>query len=251
MVRDFSEVFPDDVSGLPLTREVEFRIDLVLGVNPVTKAPYRLAPTKNARTGESTPRTLQQVFMDLMNRMCKPYLDKFVTVFIEDILIYLKSKVENEKHLHDILELLKKEQLFARFSKCEFWLNEVEFLGHIINEKGIHVDPVKIEAVKNWKTPTSPTEVRSFLGLAGYYHRFILKFSKIALPLTALTNMSKPYEWGAKQDEAFQTLKRMLCKAPILALPEGNENFVVYYDVSNQGLGCAIMQRGKVIACAS
>ena len=136
------------------------------------------------------------VFMDLMNRMCKPYLDKFVIVFIDDILIYSKSKSAHEQHLRQILGLLKDEKLYAKFSKCELWLKEVQFLGHIISEKGIHVDPTKIKTIKNWNTPKSPTEVRSFLGLAGYYRRFILNFSKIALPLTFLTHKDKPYLWG-------------------------------------------------------
>ncbi|KAJ0618544.1 putative nucleotidyltransferase, Ribonuclease H [Helianthus annuus] len=127
------------------------------------------------------------VFMDLMNRVCKPYLDKFVIVFIDDILIYSRTKEENEQHLRTILELLKKEKLYAKFSKCEFWIREVQFLGHVVNEKGIHVDPSKIEAIKNWEAPKTPTEVRQFLGLAGYYRRFIENFSKIAQPLTALT----------------------------------------------------------------
>ena len=191
------------------------------------------------------------VFMDLMNRVCRPYLDQFVIVFIDDILIYSKSKTDHEKHLRTILELLRKEQLYAKFSKCEFWLKEVQFLGHIVNQQGIQVDPAKIEAVKSWNTPTTPTEVRSFLGLAGYYRRFISNFSRIALPLTALTHKGKPFDWGPKQEEAFQTLKQKLCNAPILTLPDGNDDLVVYCDASNQGLGCVLMQRGKVISYAS
>ncbi|GKD22218.1 putative reverse transcriptase domain-containing protein [Tanacetum coccineum] len=135
------------------------------------------------------------VFMDLMNRVCKPYLDKFVIVFIDDILIYSKTKEEHEVHLKLVLELLRKEKLYAKFSKCEFWLLEVHFLGHVVNQSGIHVDPRKIEAVRNWKAPTTPSEVRSFLGLAGYYRRFIANFSKIAKPLTSLTQKKK--EQGA------------------------------------------------------
>ncbi|GJV52907.1 zinc finger, CCHC-type containing protein [Tanacetum coccineum] len=148
------------------------------------------------------------VFMDLMNRVCKPYLDKFVIVFIDDILIYSKSKEEHEVHLRLVLELLRKEKLYAKFSKCEFWLQEVHFLGHVVNQNGIHVDPGKIEAVKNWEAPTSPTGVRSFLRLAGYYWRFIANFSRIAKPLTLLTQKNKMYVWGAEQEEAFQLLKR-------------------------------------------
>ncbi|GJW96690.1 putative reverse transcriptase domain-containing protein [Tanacetum coccineum] len=124
------------------------------------------------------------IFMDLMNRVCKAYLDKFVIMFIEDNLIYSKSEEEHEVHLKTILDLLKKEKLYAKFSKCEFWLKVIQFLGHVVNRDGIHVDPSKVESVKNWKIPESLTEIRSFLGLAGYYRRFIENFSKIAKPLT-------------------------------------------------------------------
>ncbi|GKF25121.1 putative reverse transcriptase domain-containing protein [Tanacetum coccineum] len=127
------------------------------------------------------------MFMNLMNRVCRPYLDKFMIVFIDDILIYSKTQEEHVEHLRLVLELLKKEKLYAKFSKCEFWLKEVQFLGHVINGNGIYVDPSKIESVKNWKSPRTPTEVCSFLGLAGYYRRFIENFSKIAKSLTILT----------------------------------------------------------------
>ncbi|GJV81437.1 putative reverse transcriptase domain-containing protein [Tanacetum coccineum] len=177
------------------------------------------------------------VFMDIRNRVCKPYLDKFVIVLIDDILIHSKSKEDHEVHLKLVLELLKKERLYAKFSKCEFWLQEVHFLGHVVNHNGIHVDPSKIEVVKNWKAPTTPSEIRSFLGLAGYYRCFIANFSKIAKPLTSLTQKNKKYEWGMEQEEAFQTLKSNLCDAPILSLPDGVEDFIVFYDASNQRLG--------------
>ncbi|GJV55160.1 putative reverse transcriptase domain-containing protein [Tanacetum coccineum] len=146
------------------------------------------------------------VFMDLMNRVCKPYLDKFVIVFIDDILIYSKNKKEHEEHLKQILELLKKEELYAKFSKCEFWIPKVQFLGHVIDSEGIHVDPAKIESIKDWTSPKSPTEIRQFLGLAGYYR-----------------------------------------SAPILALPEGSEDFIAYCDASKKGLGAVLMQREKCI----
>ncbi|GJT31568.1 reverse transcriptase domain-containing protein [Tanacetum coccineum] len=191
------------------------------------------------------------VFMDLMNRVCKPYLDKFVIVFIDDILIYSHNKEEHANHLRIILELLKKEKLYAKFSKCDFWIRIVQFLGHLIDSQGLHVDPAKIEAVKNWTSPTTPTEIRQFLGLAGYYQRFIKDFSKIAKSLTELTQKNKKYIWGEDQESAFQLLKQKLCEAPILALPEGNDDFVVYCDASHQGLGAVLMQREKVIAYAS
>ncbi|GJT02704.1 putative reverse transcriptase domain-containing protein [Tanacetum coccineum] len=172
------------------------------------------------------------IFMDLMNRICKPYLDKFVIVFIYDILIYSKTQEEHVEHLRLVLELLKKEKLYAKFSKCEFWLREVQFLGHVINGNGIHVDPSKIEAVKNWKAPRTPTEVRSFLGLAGYYRRFIENFSKIAKSLTILTQKCKTFDWGEEHELAFQTLKDKLCNALVLALPDGSEDFVVTCEAS-------------------
>ncbi|GKC92942.1 putative reverse transcriptase domain-containing protein [Tanacetum coccineum] len=148
------------------------------------------------------------VFMDLMNRVCKPYLDRFVIVFIDDILIYSKSRKEHEGHLKLILNLLKKEELYAKFSKCEFWLSKVQFLGHVIDSEGIHVDPAKIEAIKDWASPKTPTEIRQFLGLAGYYRRFIEGFSKIARPMTKLTQKSVKFEWGEKAEAAFQLLKQ-------------------------------------------
>ncbi|GKA37727.1 putative reverse transcriptase domain-containing protein [Tanacetum coccineum] len=133
------------------------------------------------------------VFMDLMNRVCKLYLDRFVIVFIDDILIYSKSRKEHEGYLKLILKLLKEEELYAKFSKCEFWLSKVQFLGHVIDSEGIYVDPAKIESIKDWASPKKPTEIRQFL---------------------------------EKAEAAFQLLKKKLCSAPILALPEGSENFV-------------------------
>nr|GEU44062.1 hypothetical protein [Tanacetum cinerariifolium] len=127
------------------------------------------------------------VFMDLMNRVCKPYFDKFVIVFIDDILMYSKDEKEHEEHLKEIIELLKKEELYAKFSKCEFWIPKVQFLSHVIDSQGIHVDPAKIESAKDWASPKSPTEIRKFLSLAGYYRRFIKGFPKIAKPTTKLT----------------------------------------------------------------
>ncbi|GKC45648.1 putative reverse transcriptase domain-containing protein [Tanacetum coccineum] len=332
IIRDFPEVFLEDLSGLPPTRQVEFQIDLVPSTSPVARAPYRLAPFEmkelseqlqelsdkgfirpssspwgapilfvkkkdgsfrmcidyrelkkltmknryplpriddlfdqlqgssvyskiDLRSGyhqlrvreEDIPKTsfrtryghyefqvmpfgltnAPAVFMDLMNRVCKPYLDKFVIVFIDDILIYSKDKKKHEEHLKAILELLKKEELYAKFSKCEFWIPKVQFLGHVIDCQGIHVDPAKIESIKDWASPKTPTEIRQFLSLSGYYRRFIEGFSKIAKPMTKLTQKKVAFEWGDKQEAAFQTLKNKLCSAPILALPQGAENFIL------------------------
>ncbi|GJX08381.1 putative reverse transcriptase domain-containing protein [Tanacetum coccineum] len=140
------------------------------------------------------------IFMDLMNRVCRLYLDKFVIVFIDDILIYSKTKEEHDAHFRLILELLKKEELYAKFSKCDFWLSKVQFLGDVIDSEGIHVDPAKIELIKDWESPKTPTEIHQFLGLAGYYQRFIEGFSKIAKPLMKLAQNSVKFNWGEKEE---------------------------------------------------
>ncbi|GJU54556.1 putative reverse transcriptase domain-containing protein [Tanacetum coccineum] len=333
VICEFPDVFPEDLPGLPPSRQVEFVIELVPGAAPVARAPYRLAPSEmkelakqlqelsdkgfirpssspwgapvlfvkkkdgsfrmcidyrelnkltiknryplpriddlfdqlqgssvyskiDLQTGYHQLRVREKdipitafrtryghyefqvmpfgltnapaVFMDLMNRVCRPYLDKFVIVFIDDILIYSKNKEEHEEHLRIILELLQKEKL-----------------------QGVHVDPAKVEAIQSWSAPKSPTEVRQFLGLAGYYRRFIEGFSLIAKPLTKLTQKNMTYEWGEEEEEAFQLLKGKLCSAPILALPEGSEDFVVYCDASLKCYGAVLMQREKVIAYAS
>ncbi|GKD85749.1 putative reverse transcriptase domain-containing protein [Tanacetum coccineum] len=161
------------------------------------------------------------------------------------------SKEEHAEHLKSVLELLKEEKLYAKFSKCEFWLLKVQFIGHVIDSEGIHVDPAKIESIKDWASPKTPTEIRQFLGLAGYYRRFIKGFSKIAKPMTKLTQKNVRFDCSEKAEAAFQMLKQKLCSAPILALPEGSENFMVYCDASRKGLGVVLMQREKVIAYAS
>ncbi|GJV98007.1 putative reverse transcriptase domain-containing protein [Tanacetum coccineum] len=269
VIRDFPEVFPDDLPGLPPPRQVEFKIELVPGAAPVARAPYRLAPSEMKELADQLQELLEKGFIrpssspwgapvlfvkkkDGTFRMCIDYreLNK-LTVKNRYPLPNSKGKEEHEEHLKTILELLKKEQLYAKFSKCDFWLESVQFLGHVIDSKGVHVDPAKIEAIKNWATPTTPTEVRQFLGLAGYYRRFIEGFSLISKPLTKLTQKNKKYEWGKDEEEAFELLKQKLCCAPILALPEGSEDFVVYCDASLKGFGAVLMQREKVIAYAS
>ncbi|KAI3672437.1 hypothetical protein L6452_38525 [Arctium lappa] len=190
-------------------------------------------------------------FMGLINRVCSPFLDKCVIVFIDDILIYSQSMSDHEEHLQSVLELLKLEKLYAKFSKCEFWLREVQFLGHVVSEDGIKVDPTKITAIKEWEVPKTPSEVRSFLGLAGYYRRFIQDFSRIATPLTALTRKNVKFAWKEIQEDAFSELKKRLSSTPILSLPNGTKGFVIFSDASRLGLGCVLMQQGKVIAYAS
>ncbi|GJT16489.1 putative reverse transcriptase domain-containing protein [Tanacetum coccineum] len=314
IVQDFPEVFPEDLPGLPPTRQVEFQIDLVPGAAPVARAPYRLAPSEMKELSEqlkelsdkgfirpsSSPWGAPVLFVkkkDGSFRMCIDYRElnkltvknRYPLPRIDDLFdqlqgssVYSKidlrsgyhqlrvreedclqnslrplrissyaNKKEHEEHLKIILELLKKEELYAKFSKCEFWIPKVQFLGHVIDSEGIHVDPAKIESIKDWTSPKSPTEIRQFLGLAGYYRRFIEGFSKIAKPMTKLTQKKVKFEWGDKQEAAFQLLKQKLCSAPILALPEGSEDFIAYCDASKKGLGAVLMQREKVISYAS
>ncbi|GKB07502.1 putative reverse transcriptase domain-containing protein [Tanacetum coccineum] len=286
IVREFLEVFPEDLPGLPHARQVEFQIDLVPGAAPVAQAPYRLAPAElqelSTKLQELSDRgfirpssspwgalvlfvkkkdgsfrmcieyrelnrltvknqypllRIDDLFDQLQRsrvyskidlrsgyhqlRVCKPYLDRFVIVFIDGILIYSKSRKEHEGYLKLILS------------------------------EGIHVDPAKIESIKDWASPKTPTEIRQFLGLAGYYRRFIKGFSKIAGSMTKLNQKSVKFYWGEKAEVAFQLLKQKLYSAPILALPEGSENFELYCDASHKGLGTVLMQKEKVIAYAS
>ncbi|PNX73285.1 retrotransposon-related protein [Trifolium pratense] len=191
------------------------------------------------------------VFMEYMNRIFHSYLDRFVVVFIDDILVYSKSEEEHEEHLRIVLQTLKEKKLYAKLTKCEFWLKEVNFLGHVISSGGIAVDPAKVDAVLQWKTPESVTEIRSFLGLAGYYRRFIEGFSKLALPLTQLTRKGQAFVWDVQCETSFQELKKKLTSAPVLILPNPSESFVVYCDASKLGLGGVLMQKGQVVAYAS
>jgi hypothetical protein len=160
------------------------------------------------------------IFMNLMNKIFMPYLDKFVIVFIDDILIYSKNKEDHAKHLRMALQVLREHQLYAKFSKCEFWLDQVEFLGHVISKEGIAVNPSKVQSVLDWQAPTNMKEIRGFLGMAGYYRRFIEGFSKIAGLRTKLLRKNTPFEWSEKCEESFQELKKKLTTAPILAVPE-------------------------------
>ncbi|XP_071679994.1 uncharacterized protein [Lolium perenne] len=190
-------------------------------------------------------------FMNMMNKVFMEFLDKFVVVFIDDILIYSKSEEEHEKHLRLILEKLQEHQLYAKFSKCEFWLREVGFLGHIISKEGIAVDPSKVAEVTEWEPPKNVGEIRSFLGLAGYYRRFIENFSKIVKPMTELLKKEKKFAWTEACEAIFQELKKRLVSAPILCLPALEKEFQVYCDASHPGLGSVLMQEGKVAAYAS
>ncbi|GKE08685.1 putative reverse transcriptase domain-containing protein, partial [Tanacetum coccineum] len=193
VVRDFLKVFPDDLSGLPPSWEIEFRTELVLGAISVAKSPYRLTPSE---------------IKELSGQL---------------------TELQDKGFIRPSLSSWGAPTLFVKKKD----------------------DPSKIEDVKNWESPRTPSKVRLFLGLAGYYRRFIEKFSKIAKPLTILTQKSKTFDWGKEQERAFQTLKDKLCNAPVLALPDEPKDFVVYCDASGLGLGCVLMQRGKLIAYAS
>ncbi|KAA0033251.1 pol protein [Cucumis melo var. makuwa] len=356
VVRDYLDVFPKELPGLPPHREVEFAIELEPGTVPISRAPYRMAPTElkelkvqlqelldkgfirssvspwgapvlfvkkkdglmrlcidyrelnkvtvknryplpriddlfdqlqgatvfskiDLRSGYhqlrikdgDVPKTAFRsryghyefivmsfgltnaptVFMDLMNRVFREFLDTFVIVFIDDILIYSKTEAEHKEHLRIVLQTLRDNKLYAKFSKCEFWLKQVSFLGHVVSKAGVSVDPAKIEAVTGWTRPSTVSEVRSFLGLAGYYRRFVENFSRIATPLTQLTRKGAPFVWSKACEDSFQNLKQKLVTAPVLTVPDGSGSFVIYSDASKKGLGCVLMQQGKVVAYAS
>ena len=190
-------------------------------------------------------------FMDLMNRVFKPYLDQFFVVFIDGILVYSKNKEEHEKHLHVILQTLRENQLFSKLNKCEFWLDQNFFLGHVVSKDGISVDQSKVEALLSWKSPTIVSEIKRFWGMAGYYRRIIEGFSKISLPLTGLAQKNAKFLWSKECQSSFAELKKKLVSAPVLTIPFGSGGFVFYSDASHQGLGCVLMQHGKVVAYAS
>ncbi|KAH9778034.1 Endonuclease [Citrus sinensis] len=351
IVREFIDVFPEDLPGLLPDREVEFTIELVPGTTPISKAPYRMAPIElkelkvqlqelldkgfirpsvspwgapvlfvkkkdgsmrlcidyrqlnmvtvknkyplpriddlfdqlrgaavfskiDLRSGyhqlkirsEDVSKTAFRTryghyeflvmpfgltnalaaFMDLMNRIFQPYLDQFVIVFIDDILIYSKNKEEHETHLRIVLETLRENKLYGKFKKCEFWLDRVMFLGHIVTKDGISADPAKVEVIVNWERPSSVTEVRSFLGLAGYYRRFVKEFSSIAAPLTNLTKKNVKFNWDEACEKSFQELKSHLVTAPVLTLPSEGGGFVIYSDASRKGLGCVLMETCEI-----
>ncbi|GJT74759.1 putative reverse transcriptase domain-containing protein [Tanacetum coccineum] len=356
-VQDFPEVFPEDLPGLPPTRQVEFQIDLVPGAAPVARAPYRLAPSElkelseqlkelsdkgfirpssspwgapvlfvkkkdgsfrmcidyrelnkltvknryplpriddlfdqlqgssvyskiDLRSGYHQLRVREEdisktafrtryghyefqvmpfgltnapaVFMDLMNRVCKPYLDKFVIVFIDDILIYSKNKKEHEEHLKQILELLKKEELYAKFSKCEFWIPKVQFLGHVIDSEGIHVDPAKIESIKDWTSPKSPTEIRQLLGPWLDTIEDLLKGLSKSPKLMTKHTQKKVYLNGAlNKKQLFNSKSKKFGSAPILAILR-KRRFIAYCDASYKGFGrCVDAREEKMISYAS
>jgi hypothetical protein len=190
-------------------------------------------------------------FMYLMNKAFMEYLDKFVVVFIDDIMIFSKNEEDHDEHLRLVLQKLRLNQLYAKLSKCEFWLKKVSFLGHIISEGGISIDPSKVKSVLSWNTPRNVSDIRSFLGLAGYYRRFIEGFSKIVKLMTELLEKGKTFEWTPWREASFQELKKRLTTTSVLTMSDMEKSFSIYCDASDQGLGCVLMQDGHVVAYAS
>jgi hypothetical protein len=186
--------------------------------------------------------------MYLMNSVFMDYLDKFVVVFIDDILIYSQNEQEHEEHLRKVLQRLRDCQLYAKLSKCEFWISEVIFLGHIINQEGLVVDPKKVKAILDWKAPKDVRGIKSFIGMADYYRRFIKGFSKIARPMTTLLAKKVEFKSTPACQKSFETLKEKLTTTPILILPDVHKPFSVYCDASYTGLGYVLMKEGRVVA---
>ncbi|GKC51644.1 putative reverse transcriptase domain-containing protein, partial [Tanacetum coccineum] len=217
IVRDFLEVFPEDLPGIPPTRQVEFKIDLVPGAAPVARAPYRLAPSEMKELSDQLQELSDKGFI-------RPSSSPWGA-----LILFVKKNNGSFRMCIDYQELNKLTSL------------KVQFLGHVIDSMGIHVDPAKIESIKDWASPKSPTEIRQFLGLVGYYRRFIKGFSKITKSMTKPTQKKVKFDLGDKQEATFQLFNEKLCSAPILALPEGSENFIVYCDALHKGLGVMLM----------
>jgi hypothetical protein len=180
-------------------------------------------------------------FMYMMNKVFMQYLDKYVVVFIDDILVYSRSEEEHEGHLRLVLQKFGYHKLYAKLSKCEFRLKQVAFLGHAISKGGISMDPSKVQDVLSWKAPMSVSDIRSFLGLAGYYRRFIEGFSKICKPMTELLEKDKQFKWTPAYEASFQELKKRSMTAPVLVMSDMEKSFSIYCDKSDQGLGCVLM----------
>eukprot|EP01018_Ginkgo_biloba_P018972 Gb_14590 [translate_table: standard] len=190
-------------------------------------------------------------FMRLMNNVLRPFLGKFVVLFLDDIMIFSKSVDEHKEHLKQVLDVLRREKLYAKFFKCDFFKEKVEYLEHIVSIEGIVVDPKKIQVIKDWKTPASVHEVRSFLGLANFYRKFVLNFSKLVAPLTELLKKSRRFKWTDKCQMSFDLLKQKLIEAPILTLPDVSRPFTIFTDASGVAIGVVLTQDGKVVAYES
>lgn len=190
-------------------------------------------------------------FMCLMNSVFHQYLDKFVLIFIDDILIYSRNIKEHGEHLRIVLQTLREHQLYGKFSKCDFYKDQIQYLGHIITKEGIVVDPEKIKTIMEWPTPKDVADIRSFMGLAGYYRRFVEGFSRVAYPITSLQKKGKVFKWTADCQRSFEQLKHLLTTAPVLCVADPEKEYVVCTDASKEGVGGILMQEGKVIAYES
>ncbi|XP_050215347.1 uncharacterized protein LOC126666355 [Mercurialis annua] len=261
VVSEYPDLFPEELPGLPRDREIELCI--ISSVSPwgapvlFMKNERWIAPTlsgyhklkiRDDDIWKTAFRTRYRhyeflvmsfrltnaptAFMDLMNGVFKPFLDQFVIVFMDNIMIYSCTEEEHAHHLRLVLQTLREHQLYAKFSKCEIWLTKVAFLGHVVSQSGIKVDPKKIEAVMKWKYPNSVTEVQSSLSLAGYYRRFVQDFSKIVVPLKKLTRKNARFNWTDQCEVNFLKLKECLTTAPVLAVQQGTKGFTVYCDGS-------------------
>ena len=187
-------------------------------------------------------------FMRLMNHVLRALIGKFVVVYFDDILVYSKSLDEHVEHLRCVLDVLRNEKLYANFHKCNFCMEKVVFLGFVISGKGIEVDEEKVKAIKEWPTPKSITEVRSFHGLASFYRWFVKDFSTIIAPLIEIVKKNVGFHWGNDQENAFVVIKERLCSAPVLALPDFNKTFEIECDASRIGIGAVLMQDKRPIA---
>ncbi|GJZ43719.1 putative reverse transcriptase domain-containing protein [Tanacetum coccineum] len=238
VIHNFPEVFPDDLSGLPLPRQVEFRIDLIPVAASIARAPYRLAPSEIRELSVQLQEMLEKGFIHLSS---SPWGAPVLFVMKKDgsFRMCIDYRELNKLTVKNHYRLPRIDDLFDQ-------LQGSSFLGHVIDRNGVYVNPAKIEAIKNLAAPTTPTEVRQILGLAGYYQRFIEGFSLISKPLMKLTQKEKKFEWGKEEEEAFQILNQKLCSALILALPKGTEDFVVYCDALLKGYGSVLMQREKI-----
>ncbi|XP_070046048.1 uncharacterized protein [Nicotiana tomentosiformis] len=224
VVREFPEVFSDDLPELSPERIIDFGIDLMPDTQPISIPPYRMAPTE-----------LNELREQLKDLLDKGFIRPSVSLW-DDILVYSKSKDEHADHLRIASQILTETELYAKFSKCEFWLQSVAFLGHVVSSEGIKVDPQKTESVKNWPKPTTPTEIRSFLGLAGYYRRFVEGFSSFAAPLTKLTQKAVKFQWSYACEQSFQELKKRLTTTPVLTLPTAKQDEDLYLVKLKEGV---------------
>ncbi|KAA3487868.1 Transposon Ty3-G Gag-Pol polyprotein [Gossypium australe] len=266
IVRECPDVFPEELPRLPPVREVEFGIELAPGTVPILIAPYRMAPTELKELKAQLQELTDKGFARLSHSPWgAPVLfvkkkDGFMKLCI-DYRQLNKVTVKNKNHYKGsticlIIEgshcvLQDRLELYAKFIKSEFWLKKVGFLGHIVSGDGVRVDLSKISAIVDWKSPKNVSEVRSFLGLAGYYRQFVEGFSMIATPMTKLLQKNVKFEWMEKCQQSFEKLKELLTKAPILVQPESGKEFVIYSDASLNRLGCVLMQEGNVIVYAS